>query len=246
VRPELGPLASAPRVPDAAHAGAGPPALVFDTTYDAGRLDAGEPLRAEFPWRHEGAGVLRGVRAETGCGCAVASGLPSSIAPGERGVLVLDVAGRSRPGPFSLDVLVVGEGPAAEPVRLRVRGFVGSLVVVEPSSIDVDRVLVGAETTRFVVVRPPPGRETGEVLATVHGLAGSCDVGRPIRLGARGRDVRVTLHAPPRAGPFHAHVEVRVQGEGVWRLPIRGEAVPAIGAAVGPAEARAPPAAGAR
>ncbi|HVG94307.1 MAG TPA: DUF1573 domain-containing protein [Planctomycetota bacterium] len=200
---------------------------------DLGRIDGGASARVAFPWRRGGAGDLRVLALETDCGCAVASGLPDVVPEGASGTLVLDLRGRSRPGPF-LHVVRLRVDRAPDVVlRLRVRGFVGSAVVVEPVALDVGRVATGLEVARVVTVRPPPGPDATHAEARIEayaeaqlvGVSGTCEVRGPARPGVRGADVLVRARVPDRPGPFLGHVELRVAREGVWRIPLRGEAV---------------------
>jgi hypothetical protein len=156
---------------------------------------------------------------------------------GASGTLVLDLKGRTRPGPFLHVVrLRVDRAPDAV-LRLRVRGFVGSAVVVDPPAVDVGRTATGLEVVRTVTVRAPPGSGEVRVDARLVDLEGTCEARGPARPGVRGADVVVHARVPARPGPFLGHVEVRVAREGVWRVQLRGEAV-APGA---PAPAGDPP-----
>jgi hypothetical protein len=195
------------------------------TSRDLGTVEAGRASRVSFAWRWAGPGDLRVLSVETGCSCVVAAGLPGVIPEGASGTLVLDVAGRTRPGPFAVQARVVTDRPPDDVVRVEVRGFVGSAVAVDPPAIDLGRVAAGAEVVRSVTVRPPPGRDLGGVLASLEDVGGTCTVRPPAREGVVGADVRVVLRVPAHAGPFHGHVEVRAAREGVWRVPVRGDAV---------------------
>jgi len=204
---------------------------------DLGRIDGGASARVAFPWRRGGAGDLRVLALETDCGCAVASGLPDLVAEGASGTLVLDLRGRSRPGPFVHVVRLRVDRAPDDVLRVRVRGFVGSAVVVEPVALDVGRVASGLEVARVVTVRPPPAPDATNAEARVVsfaeawaeaqlvGVSGTCEVRGPARPGVHGADVFVRARVPDRPGPFLAHVELRVAREGVWRIPLRGEAV---------------------
>ena len=205
---------------------------------DLGLMAGGEARRVEVPWRRTGEGPL-GIRTvETGCGCLLASGLAKVLPAGALGTLVLDIAGRRAPGPFTLVVRILSDRPPDDLHHLRIRGFVGSDTVVSPAALPLAALSPGRSVERLVTVRPPPGRERTPVEARLVGLVGETRVvegpliqatsGRRQPDGVvRGHDVIVVVRAPDEAGPFLGHVEVRVGNEGLWRLPVRGTVVAA-------------------
>jgi len=246
--------------PPASLTGPDPPGgLAFERTeVDLGAVAAGEARRVEVPWRRTGEGPLGIRNVETGCGCLLASGLPRALPAGAAGTLVLDIAGRRAPGPFSLVVRVLSDRPPDDLHHLRVRGFVGSDTVVSPAALPLAALSPGRTVERLVTVRPPPGRERTPVEARLFGLLGETRVvegpliratggGKEPEGTVRGHDVIVVVRAPETAGPFAGHVEVRVGDEGLWRVPVRGTVVaarsPSMPAAAIPA-AEAPAAAG--
>ena len=103
---------------------------------DLGRIDGGASARVAFPWRRGGAGDLRVFALETDCGCAVASGLPDLVPEGASGTLVLDLRGRSRPGPFAHVVRLRVDRAPDDVLRVRVRGFVGRAIDAQAHDMD--------------------------------------------------------------------------------------------------------------
>lgn len=200
--------------------------LEFDPPeIDLGVLAAGEGKRIEVPWKRSGAGDLRVLEIQTGCACVVSSGLSDLVPEGAHGTFVLDVHGRSRPGPFAVTVRVVTDRRPDEIRRVRITGFVGSKTAVDPPSIHLGASSPGRAVHRAITVRPPPSAADAEAEADLMGLEGACDVGKPAERGALGSDVRVRVEAPRRPGVFSGYVEVRVRGEGTWRVPVDGEVV---------------------
>ncbi len=215
-----------PRPPDSTLAPASAAPLVLEPSQlDLGRLEVGEGRRVEVAWCRQGPGLLRVLAVHTGCSCVAGAGLPEVVPEGARGALALEVRGRSSPGPFLVIVRILTDRPPDDVVPFRLRGFVGSATTVDPPALHLGAVSPGVTLRRAVAVRPPPPRREAPVEARVVGLAASCDVGPPADRAASGADVRVTLTAPAAAGPFSGHVEVRVQGEGVWRIPLDGVVV---------------------
>ncbi len=200
--------------------------LVFEADeVDLGVLESKEPREVDVPWRRTGAGEL-GIRTvSTGCGCAVARGLPDRVPEGASGRLVVRFSGRSHAGPFTLWVRVLTDRPPGDLKRLRLRGFVGTATLVAPRAIDLGAVTPDRVVDVSVTVRPPPSRASPRVQALLTGLAGFADVVPPAELRARGSDVSVSVHAPSRPGPFLGWLQVVVGDEGVWRIPIRGTVV---------------------
>ena len=194
---------------------------------DLGILEPKEAREVEVPWRRTGGGEL-GIRTiSTGCGCAVARGLPEKVPEGASGRLVVRFSGRSHAGPFTLWVRVLTDRPPGDLKRLRLRGFVGTATVVTPRAIDLGAVTPDRVVEVSVTVRPPPARLSAPVRAILTGLPGFADVGPPVELWALGSDVSASVHAPSRPGPFLGWLQVVVGDEGLWRIPIRGTVVAA-------------------
>ena len=202
--------------------------LLFEPSeVDLGRLAAGEARRVEVPWRRVGAGALRVRQVVTGCGCVVAQGLEGALPEAASGVLLLDLAGRARAGPFAETVRVLTDRPPDDVITVRVRGFVGGDTLVSPPSLVVGPVHPGESLVRWLTVRAPPGlpatgRGAPDVDAQFVGLAGTVRGLPPARPGAVGWDLEVTLTTPTARGPFAASLELRVGSERLVRVPIAG------------------------
>jgi hypothetical protein len=83
----------------------GPPEFRFEpATVDLGRLPAGRERTVRVGWRRTGSGTLRPLALDTGCACAVASGLPERLPPRNRGAITVVVHAPKRAGPFEVHV----------------------------------------------------------------------------------------------------------------------------------------------
>ena len=224
-RPASIPEAPGPSPPDGPEE-SGDGGLVFDPPeIDLGALEPAEPRRLSVRWSRRGAGPLKIRSAYTGCGCVVASGLPDAMPEGASGTMTIDFRGRTLPGPFAMFVRVVTDRPPADVQTVRLRGFVGSSIVVAPAALRLASVSPGHVVHRSATIRPPPSRLDVAIAATLEGVAGAAAVVDPAERGAVGWDVECSIVAPEAPGPFTGSLLIRAGDDSLWRIPIYGTVV---------------------
>ncbi len=213
------------------------PALRFATPeLDLGLLEPGALVERPLPWSRAGPGPVRLVALTTSCGClawgAGPEGLPEQLGAGDQGTARLRLRAPTRPGPVDLVARVVLDLPAPEATAsVRVRGFVGGVLVVEPESVDLGRRTAGSRVPLRWAVHLPPGLEGAPVVAALTPWSGTVRAVGAALVRQRGPDLEADLHLPLASGPATAALRVEAPGAGAVVVPLRAVLVPTPGRA---------------
>lgn len=108
-----------------------PRALVQETEKDLGTLVHGERVSTEFTVENTGSAPLALTSVSSSCGCTVVD-FDRTISPGESGTITAEVDTSRLMGPITAQLIVETNEPDAEPIQLKVKAVVDTLLHAVP------------------------------------------------------------------------------------------------------------------
>lgn len=197
-----------------------PPALDLGVVAPASRHET------RLAWRREGAGPLRLLAQDLGCGCLGLTGLPEVLPQGGSGSATLTLGASVEPGPIDTYVRLVLDRPAPDDVlRVPVAAYVGRQMVVRPAWLDLGRRTPASRSAARFAVHLPPGADPAEVAVEVVGWPGVVRVERSPLRGRRGPDLVLDSTFPARPGALTGALAVRTPGAGEALVSLRAAVV---------------------
>jgi Protein of unknown function (DUF1573) len=138
----------------------GAPKIVFDqTTYDFGVTSAVEAVEGKFTFTNTGDGVLKVEKPKPACGCTVASVIPDSLKPGEKGALTFTLNLTHAKGPTEKSITVPSNDPQNPSVKLAIKADVKPIFAVNPELLFLGDIAPGKTGTTSVEVKRLDGKK---------------------------------------------------------------------------------------
>jgi hypothetical protein len=106
-----------------------------ETTFDFGKVDAGEVVRHDFVFTNLGSATLEIKDVRPACGCTTAGSWDKTVAPGKTGVIPLQFNSAGYGGPIAKSAAVTCNDPIQSNVVLYLKGTLWKPVDVTPSMV---------------------------------------------------------------------------------------------------------------